>query len=157
MNDILTVGLPLYNSKFQYKTAINSLIKQKGIDFKWELVIIEESNNNAVGRLALFRYSKKLYELGCNKIFHVPIKKKMPESMKWHKIAKLADKNSKCIVLQYDYINSKDNRLKKTYDSFKNDIECVESKDGYAVRTDILKDMFDCIFIKIDSLKKKKI
>lgn len=158
MKDTLTVGLPLYNSKSKYKSALESLVKQKEIDFKWELVIIEESNSNSVGRLKIFRYNKQLMSVGCNRIFHVPIKKKMPLNIKWHKISKLADISSKCVILQSDSNYSDLTRLKKTYDSFNNGVECVKSKDGLAIKTDILRiGVIDDLVGKVSTLKVKNI
>jgi len=44
----MSVVMPLYRAKFIGWLAFESLIRQKGIDFEWELIIMQEKNDEAM-------------------------------------------------------------------------------------------------------------
>lgn len=117
-----TVALPMFNSKYIGWLPLESLIRQKNINFNWELIIIEEQNGMEFGEKNVMRYKNKLYENGCKRIKYIPIKEWIHLSLKWINIAKYVDKNSKVFMCQaadnfshpfrlfesYDYIVNKD-------------------------------------------------
>lgn len=95
-----TVALPMFNSEFIGWLPLESFVRQKNIDFNWELIIIEEQNGHQFGEENVMRYKHKLEEVGCKRIKYVPISKWMHLSTKWINMAKYADKNSKVFICQ---------------------------------------------------------
>ncbi len=93
----LTVALPIYNSKKIAWLQLESLCRQDNIDFKWELIIIEEANE-AFGELGIKPFIQRLQKAGCVSIKYCPLQYKISLSKKWKEIALLADDNSKTFV-----------------------------------------------------------
>lgn len=116
VNDIeLTVALPLYNSKEIAWLALESLCRQKDIDFKWELLVAEEVNSNPFGQDKIFEYTERLREVGCMRIQYIPVEEWIPLSYKWRMLGKMSRLTSKIFVLQAADCYSSPRRLAETY------------------------------------------
>ena len=111
----LTVAFPLYNSKEIAWLAMESLVRQENIDFKWELLVAEEVASNPFGKEAIYSYSERLKEVGCVRIQYVPIEEWIPLSTKWRMLGKFMSSTSKVFVLQAADCYSFSKRLYETY------------------------------------------
>jgi hypothetical protein len=111
----LTVALPLYNSREITWLAMESLVRQENIDFKWELLVAEEVASNPFGKEAIYSYEKKLREVGCIRIQYIPIETWIPLSTKWRMLGRFMSITSKVFVLQAADCYSFPRRLYETY------------------------------------------
>lgn len=112
----LTVGLPLFRAGNTAWLALESLCRQKDIDFQWELLILEENTDEKLGFNGLLDYDDRLEEVGCINIDYVPLDRWWMLSDKWKSMGGMADPNSKAFVLcgADDWNGSL--RLKEAYD-----------------------------------------
>jgi len=113
----LTVGMPMYRSERIGWVALESLCRQKDINFRWELIIAEEINSLPFGEKGIMEYSDRLSKVGCKRIKYIPIDKWVPLSRKWMIIAKEASE-SDVFLLQAADIYSGDRRLCNTYNIY---------------------------------------
>jgi len=80
----LTVGLPLFRAKYIAWLALEGLIRQKGINFEWEIVIIEETNNSEVfGIDRINEYRERLEDVGCVNINYQSLDNWIPMAEKF--------------------------------------------------------------------------
>ena len=117
----MTVAMPFYRAKYIGWLPFESLIRQNNIDFEWELLLIEEDNNESFGYEAIENYIPRLKELGCKQIFYEKLNEWVPLA---YKIGMLI-KYSKGDILTFavaDYYSAP-MRLKSCYDAFKNNID----------------------------------
>jgi len=113
----LTVALPVFNSKNIVWLAMESLCRQKSVNFEWELVICEENDANAAGRDFFFSYMTRLKAVNCQIINYIPIKSWIPLSQKWGMIGKASSKTSVIFMLQAADCFSHPARLRRTFDA----------------------------------------
>jgi len=145
VNDIImTVALPVFNSKNIIFLPLESLKNQKEITFKWELIISEE---HGLSRNIIKQYENKLP--GCVKIIHNgidPLKQGIQEGKnkgiyqlidKWIDISRMGSKNSQIYVLQASDDYATEKRLKIHYEHFKNP-ECILSSMNTGIFYNIL-------------------
>ena len=111
----MTVGLPLFNSQHIAWLALESLCRQKNIDFEWELIVAEEQNKKMFGQKKVFSYESQLKKVGCKNLLYIPLKKWIPLFNKWRLISQRADLNSKAFILQAGDDYSHPYRLYETY------------------------------------------
>lgn len=128
----LTVGLPLFRSKNIAWLAMESLCSQVGIDFDWELLIVEENGSSAFGRNRIKKYIPSLREVGCNRIEYYGIETWKPLGKKWKHMSEKSG-NTLGFLLQAADCYSQPHRLKETHDLFAQDpnVDWVQSKKGY--------------------------
>jgi len=110
----LSVALPIYKGKNIAWLALESLCRQKEINFEWELIVIEEEIK-CFSKEELMKYSDRLKELGCVRISYTLLKKRIPLSQKWKMIGNKVGKSSKVCVLQAADCYSQPYRLVDTY------------------------------------------
>lgn len=134
---ILTVALPAFNAKNIAWLAMESLCHQTGIDFDWEIVIMEEANENAFTKEAFLEYEERLKELRCIRIKYVSLPHRITLSEKWKRIWENASKNSVAFLLQACDCYSYPQRLKTSYDAIIKGFDWVTCKKGcfYEVST----------------------
>jgi hypothetical protein len=126
----LTVALPLFNAQHIAFLAMESLCNQKGINFKWELVIAEENNIGRLGDRSILEYEERLKAVGCEKIEYLPILERwIPLGDKWLKIAAISS-DTKGFLLQAADCYSQPYRLKETFDLFEQGADWVQSPLG---------------------------
>jgi len=126
----LTVGLPMFRSGEIASLAFESLCNQEGIDFDWELLIIEEEDE-AFGEEKIKEYLPRLEKVGCKRATYKSLPQWIPLSYKWKFLGQNSS-NSKCFLLQAADCYSQPYRLKETYDLFNGDpsVDWVQSPLG---------------------------
>jgi len=140
----LTIALPLFRAKHIAWLAMESLSRQKGISFEWELVAIEETNNSVngeiFGRDNIEVYRDRLLNVGCKSIKYIPLESWIPLGDKWGKIALESDEHSSAFVLQSADCYSSENRLVKAASFISKGKDWIHSKihTFYHIRNDSL-------------------
>lgn len=127
----LTVGIPMFRSQHIGWLALESLCRQRDIDFEWELLIIEEEENS-LGKKAVMKYETRLQEVGCSRIEYYSLQDWMPLGQKWQRLGDCSNETA-CFLLQAADNYSQPYRLKETFDIFKRskDVDWVQSKKYY--------------------------
>lgn len=123
----LTVGLPMYQSKYIGWIALESLIRQTNVDFKWELIVAEEQKHHIFGEEKLMSYSQSLERVGCVRIKYIPLKEWIPLSRKWTLIAEQSS-DSDFFLLQAADCYSSHKRLKNTYELSRNGCDWIQTQ-----------------------------
>ncbi|MCK5788240.1 MAG: hypothetical protein KAH32_04550 [Chlamydiia bacterium] len=126
----LTVALPMFKAGMIANVTLEGLCRQKGINFKWELIVAEETakaNNPLVfGKKKLMAYKNRLKEVGCERIVYIPVEKWIPLSHKWILIYNERSKTSDGFVLQAADCFPHSLRLKASHKSV-----CLDECDWY--------------------------
>ena len=125
---VMTVALPALNAEKIIWLALESLKNQKNVNFKWELICMEEWG---IARKIFASYAGKLPN--CARMVHYNInpvaeskyrggefKDKYLLIDKWRNIAKMASKNSKIYVMHAIDCYSPPKRLSIHFNHFKN-------------------------------------
>jgi len=117
----MTVAMPFYRAKYIGWLPFESLIRQQNINFEWELLLIEEDNNESFGYERISEYISKLKELGCKQVFYKKLNEWVPLA---YKIGMLIE-YSKGDILTFAIADhySAPMRLKSCYDAFKSNID----------------------------------
>ena len=115
MTVALTYALPMYRAKNIGWLALESLCRQENIDFEWELIILEESQQS-MGASRVHEYKDRLEQVGCVRLKYVTLARWIPLSQKWINIAKLADSEVFLLAGCDDY--APPNRLSETMAMF---------------------------------------
>lgn len=96
----LTVGLPLYNAGQTAWIALESLARQEGIDFDWEVIIYQEQEPNPIPLYPdICDFEERLKEIGCVHINHQWLDKWIPLSEKWRMMGTMAISGSEVFCL----------------------------------------------------------
>jgi len=119
----LTVAMPMYLAKRIVWLPFESLIRQKDIDFEWEIVAAEEQNTETFGEIEIEKYRENLEKIGCKRIIYIPIQKHIPLPNKYKLIADNTSESSKIFIIQSADCYSQPKRLVQTYD--------IIAKQGY--------------------------
>jgi hypothetical protein len=129
--------MPLYKARDIAWLALESLCRQKDIDFEWELIIIEE-DEKCVGEALVRSYESRLSAVGCRTpVTYISLSKWIPLAQKWRQIAQIADSNGFLLVAGDDYSNP--NRLAETKKLFETTgAEWIHTQLGYFY--DIVRD-----------------
>ncbi len=114
----LSVAIPMFRAKYIGWLPLEGLIRQKEVDFEWELVIAEELNKDPFGEKNIRAYEEKLKEVGCVRVLYEGLKKWVPLSNKWVDMANMCDVNSKIFVLHAADNYSAPLRLSRHYEIF---------------------------------------
>jgi hypothetical protein len=118
----ITVALPIFKGKNIFWLSMESLCRQKDVNFSWELVVAEEQIKPFAGEDNIRKYSQRLSDIGCKEIKYIPLQEWMPLSQKWALIAKYS--NSKFFVCQADDNYSHPYRLKEAHENIDYDYIC---------------------------------
>jgi UDP-GlcNAc3NAcA epimerase len=112
---VLSVLLPMYRAENIGWVAFESLIRQAGVMFDWELLVIEENFNTPMGRGAVLKYAPQLQDAGCCRIVYISLDAWIPLASKWYYLMQSSDLNSKVIALHSADCYSPPERLAKQY------------------------------------------
>jgi len=118
----ISVGLPMFRSKYIGWLALEGLTRQEDIDFEWEVVIAEETELNAMGYDEIMPYKERLYDAGCINITYIPLDEWIPLARKWTIIIDKCDKNSKIFTLLGADMYPPKRRIRNIYNAFQGDI-----------------------------------
>ena len=128
----ITVGLPMFRSENIAWLALESLCGQRGVDFEWELLIAEESEDPCFGLDKIKSYIPRLKEVGCKKLEYYEMDAWQPLGRKWRYMAQKSG-DTLGFILQASDCYSQPYRLKETHDIFlkNSDVDWVQSPKGY--------------------------
>jgi len=90
----LTVALPIYNGKDIAWLCLESLKRQKDVDFDWELIVFEEKHDQWLGPT----YFQFFSPINPGNTKYLCQEKKLTLGEKWHTIAQKAHPDSKVMV-----------------------------------------------------------
>ena len=100
----LTVALPMYKAGMIANVTLEGLCRQVDVDFKWELIVAEETKKSGnplvFGKKKLMAYKERLKAVGCERIVYIPVEKWIPLSHKWIDIYNRRAEGSRGFVLQ---------------------------------------------------------
>lgn len=111
----LSVVIPLFRAGHIAWLALESLIRQHGIDFEWELIIMEEDFDNPFGFSKIAPYEKRLNKAGCVRILYISISKWVPLSAKWYFLIRNISLKSKVVAFNAADGYCSKNRLQRQY------------------------------------------
>jgi len=116
-----SVRMPLYRVKYIAWLALESLCRQKGIDFEWELIIAEEQNNDELfGKKAVKAYKARLQDVGCVRIKYISLKHWIPLADKMILLMQHTSPSSKAMMPHAADRYSSPDILRVQHDVFKN-------------------------------------
>lgn len=113
----LSVALPLFRTKYIGWLALESLCRQEGIDFGWEL-IIDEEEEESIGKQEIEKYGDRLDVVGCRKITYVGRKTRIPLGLKMTQLVQRCDKGSRAIAFSAGDYYCPPKRLATQYSAF---------------------------------------
>ncbi len=126
-----TVGLPCFNAKKIGFLAMEGLVAQKDIDWNWELLVIEEQNENMLGEQFFDSYREKLLSVNCVRIEYIKLSEWMPLGQKWKVLGAAASPNSVSFLLHAIDCLSFNTRLSMSQKLVKNGADWVDFTRGY--------------------------
>lgn len=85
----LSMGLPFFRSKYIGWAALESLCRQEAVDFEWELIVLEEHKDEAMGEKEILSYTSRLQDVGCTRIEYHALDKWVPLAVKLKRIINL--------------------------------------------------------------------
>jgi hypothetical protein len=112
----------MFRSKFIGWLPFESLIRQVGIDFEWELIIaeeIDEQEHQPFGKENILKYKNKLEDLGCVRFEYIGLKKWISLAEKIHLLKENCNKETKIFVWHSADYYSAPKRLSTSYKIFK--------------------------------------
>ena len=123
----MSVCIPMFRSKYISWLLFESMIRQKNINFEWELIIEEEINDESFGLDEILKYNKKLKKIGCVNIKYYPLKNWIPLGLKTLNLIHHCDEHSKIITyaatdfyLPYNsFSNQYDALIDEKYDCYR--------------------------------------
>jgi len=111
-----TVAMPLYNMGKIAELALEGLCKQE-TDYKWELIVCEEQNEQMMGYDKLWDYEERLRKAGCELILYNAVEKWIPLGQKWKLMSELAS-DTTCFILQSGDCYPHPKRIEVTVNAF---------------------------------------
>jgi hypothetical protein len=110
---MLTVGMPMFRTKKIGWLALEGLCRQREAP-AWELIVIEETPERyePFGRKRIFDYELRLKKVNCQRIVYEPLDHWEELSLKWRRIAELAEGD--ILVLQAADCYGQPYRLRNT-------------------------------------------
>ena len=94
----MSVCIPMFRSKYIAWLLFESIIRQKNINFPWELIIIEENNNESFGQKEILKYREKLENIGCVDLKYYSINQWIPLGLKTLQLIQYCNINSKIVT-----------------------------------------------------------
>ena len=132
LNIELSVALPCFHADKIAWLALESLCRQKNIDFEWELIVCEEEHEQMIGDWSLNEYIERLMNVGCKRIVYLHLDRWVLLAKKWQIIGKHISDTSQAFMLQAADCYSGSKRMKMTYDAVvKEGVDWFDFKRGY--------------------------
>lgn len=94
----MSVCIPMFRCKYIAWLLFESMIRQKNINFEWELILEEEQNDEAFGLNEILKYKNNLKKAGCVDIKYYPLEEWIPLGLKTLHLIKYCNQNSKIIT-----------------------------------------------------------
>jgi len=132
----LSVALPVFNSKKIAWLAMESLCRQKNVDFLWELVVAEENTGEFCGEKFFKGYEERLKKVA-GTLKYIKLTQWIPLFQKWKLIASQTAQTSRTFILQAADCYSEPHRLSNTFRYVNKGYDWVQNKKGvfFNIRT----------------------
>lgn len=128
----MSVALPCFHADKIVWLALESLCRQKNIDFEWELIVCEEEHEQMIGDWTLNEYIERLMNVGCRRIVYLHLDRWVLLAKKWQIMGKHISDTSKAFMLQAADCYSGSKRMKLTYDAVvKEGVDWFDFRKGY--------------------------
>jgi hypothetical protein len=128
----MSVALPCFHADNIAWLALESLCRQKDINFEWELIVCEEEHEQMIGDWTLNEYIGRLMKVGCKRIVYLHLDRWVLLAKKWQIIGKHISDTSKAFMLQAADCYSGSKRMKMTYDAVvKEGVDWFDFRRGY--------------------------
>lgn len=114
----LSVCIPMFRSKYIGWLALESMCRQENINFEWELIVAEETFDEAFGKDEIMTYKRRLEDVGCVRIEYIGLEKWVPLSNKYVIMVNSCSDSSKIFAGCAADIFAPPARLKTQYDIF---------------------------------------
>lgn len=114
----LSVILPMFRAKYIAWLALESLARQRSVDFEWELIIAEEANDETLGYDEIMKYKERLESCGCVRVRYTGLNKWIPLGKKIALCLDYCDLDSEVYVPTPADYYSAPLRLATTYKAF---------------------------------------
>lgn len=111
----LSVIIPYYRAGFIGWAPLESLVRQEGVEFQWELLIMEENFHNPFGFASVSKYWERLREAGCIRIKYMESPEWVPLSAKWYWLIQNTDPQSDVICCNAADIYMSRHRLARQF------------------------------------------
>lgn len=119
----LSVVIPMFRAKYIGWLPFESLIRQKNINFEWELIVAEEIYDESMGEFEVYKYKDQLKDLGCVKFEYISLEKWISLAEKLYLLVQNCSDSSKVFVWHSADYYSAPFRLMTHYKNFlENDI-----------------------------------
>ena len=140
----MSVRMPLFRAKYIAWLALESLCRQEGVTFEWELIIAEEQDDPEMfGKDRIMEYGDRLEKVGCVRIKYAPLKRWLPLAEKMVLLVKYCSKTSKFVMFQSADYYSSPFILRSQYKAFQDSkidwFWCAPSTIFYDIETGISK------------------
>ena len=112
----LSVALPCYRANKIAWLALESLCRQKGLTFNWELIVCEEEHEEMIGGVYLNEYIERLISARCTRVVYLHLDRWVNLAEKWKIMGQHIDASSESFVLQAADCYAPSERLSITYD-----------------------------------------
>jgi len=144
---VLSVVIPYFRAGYIGWVPFESLIRQENINFKWEIIIIEEDFENPFGLDRILEYKDRLTKVGCSRIKYISIKKWLPLSAKWYFLVNACSASSKIVAMNSSDIYCSKLRLSNQYSKL------IDSdKNWYKIGGNIVYDIGLDYHVKLTSM-----
>ena len=113
--------LPLFRAKNIAWLPLEGLVRQKGVDFLWELIVAEEVENThePFGFKSIKKYSNLLHDVKCARITYLGLNEWIPLGKKLSMMIRECDDNSLVLARQAADMYPPPTRLVRQYKIFK--------------------------------------
>lgn len=126
----MTVAIPMFNSKHIAWLPLESICRQQGINFQWELIVVEEQNGQHFGEQAVLEYTPRIKRVGCRRTRYISLDKWLPLAQKWRIAGRKSDKNSICFVMHDSDDYSYPTRFANTMKFIRKGYDWVHCRNG---------------------------
>lgn len=123
----LSVVLPMFRSKHIAWLGFESLCRQTGIDFEWELIIAEEQESEMLGLGGIKEYGDRLEKVKCVRHIYIPVMKWLPLAQKIPTMVDRCSFTSKAWIYHAADTYMPPKLLRTVHEAFKEDIDWFES------------------------------
>lgn len=113
---VMTVALPMRNSKDISFLAFESLLNQQEVDFDWELIVYEENHDNMTPLHIIREYEERFKDTRCVRFVYLTCEEQPKLIDKWIEIANNASESSVSYLLQACDDYSYSYRLTNSYE-----------------------------------------
>lgn len=135
-NIVLSVIMPYFRAGYIGWVPFESLIRQVGVNFDWELIVLEEDFENPFGLDRILEYKDRLADVGCCLIKYISISKWLPLSAKWFFLIDECADSTQVVAMNAADIYCSKHRLNYQYNNL-----TKSDKNWYKIGANVLYDI----------------